>query len=112
MLGALVGDIVGSIYEFKNHRSKVFALFGPRCTFTDDSVLTVALAETILKNGDFATAMRRFGRLYPTRAGDGSGWSADPSMGPGLGNGGDAHQPGRLGVFHARNPDARGSSPR
>ena len=47
MLGALVGDIVGSVYEFRNHRSKDFPLFSPGSVFTDDSVLTVALAEAM-----------------------------------------------------------------
>ena len=39
MLGALVGDIVGSVYEWDNHRSKDFPLFSPKSSFTDDSVL-------------------------------------------------------------------------
>jgi ADP-ribosylglycohydrolase len=84
MLGSIVGDIVGSIYEFNNHRSKDFPFFGSRCTFTDDSVLTVALADVILKNGDFAAAMRRYGRLYPNAGYGGMfrRWLADASMGP------------------------------
>jgi ADP-ribosylglycohydrolase len=84
MLGALVGDIVGSVYEWSNHRSKDFPLFAARSTFTDDSVLTIALADTILKGGDFAVAMRRYGLLYP-HAGYGGmfrRWLGDPSMGP------------------------------
>ena len=48
MLGAIVGDIVGSIYEFNNHKFKDFDLFGPGCTFTDDTVLTVAVADWLL----------------------------------------------------------------
>jgi ADP-ribosylglycohydrolase len=84
MLGAIVGDIVGSIYEFNNHRSKDFPLWGPRCSFTDDSVLTVALADTILSGGDYADAMRRYGALYPDES---YGlkfrkWLGDPSLGP------------------------------
>src|SRR6185436_19750520 len=72
VLGAIVGDIVGSIYEFNNHRSKDFPLWGPRCSFTDDSVLTVALADAILTGGDYADAMRRNGaamRISP------AGWA-------------------------------------
>ena len=38
MLGAVIGDIVGSIYEFNNHRSKAFELFGEGVDFTDDTV--------------------------------------------------------------------------
>src|SRR6185436_5715244 len=84
VLGAIVGDIVGSIYEFNNHRSKDFPLWGPRCSFTDDSVLTVALADTILSGGDYADAMRRYGALYPDES---YGlkfrkWLGDPSLGP------------------------------
>jgi ADP-ribosylglycohydrolase len=84
VLGAIVGDIVGSVYEFNNHRSKDFPLWGPRCRFTDDSVLTVALADTLLKNGDFAAAMRRYGKLYPDAGYGGMfrRWLGEPSMRP------------------------------
>lgn len=44
MLGAYIGDIVGSIYEFNNIKTKDFPLFQKTCTFTDDSVLTCAVA--------------------------------------------------------------------
>ena len=46
MLGAIIGDIVGSVYEFDNIKTKDFELFKPCCEFTDDTVLTVAIAET------------------------------------------------------------------
>ena len=84
MLGAIVGDIVGSVYEWNNHRSKDFPFFGPRCRFTDDTVLTVALADAILKNGDFAITMRRYGRRYPDAGYGGMfrRWLVDASMGP------------------------------
>jgi ADP-ribosyl-[dinitrogen reductase] hydrolase len=48
MLGAIIGDIVGSIYEFDNHKSKDFELFGKNCSFTDDTVHTVAVADWML----------------------------------------------------------------
>ncbi|NJD09089.1 MAG: ADP-ribosylglycohydrolase family protein [Gemmatimonadetes bacterium] len=48
MLGAITGDIVGSIYEWNNHRSKEFPLFGPGADYTDDSVLTAAVADALL----------------------------------------------------------------
>lgn len=48
MLGAVVGDIVGSIYEWNNHRSKDFPFFGPGADYTDDSVLTMAVADALL----------------------------------------------------------------
>ena len=44
MLGAIIGDIVGSIYEFNNHKSKDFLLFGEFSTFTDDTLCTIAVA--------------------------------------------------------------------
>lgn len=84
MLGAIVGDIVGSVYEWNNHRSKDFPLFVSRSTFTDDSVLTVALADAILNGSDFAAAMRRYGARYPDAGYGGMfrRWLGDPSMGP------------------------------
>jgi len=48
MIGAIVGDIVGSIYEFNNHKSKDFELFGEGCSFTDDTVHTIAVAEWMM----------------------------------------------------------------
>lgn len=75
MLGAIIGDIVGSRYEFCNIKTKDFNLFDNKCRFTDDTVMTVAvlktlqqcgrdtslvkLKETLIKN------MRDFGRRYP-----------------------------------------------
>ena len=84
MLGAIVGDIVGSVYEWNNHRSKDFPFFGPRCKFTDDSVLTIALADAILNQGEFAGVMRHYGQLYPNAGYGGMfrRWLADPTMGP------------------------------
>ena len=48
MIGAIAGDIIGSVYEFHNLKSKEFPLFKPISTFTDDSVLTIAIAGAIL----------------------------------------------------------------
>lgn len=45
MIGAILGDIVGSIYEFDNIKTKDFQLFDKECIFTDDSVMTIAVAE-------------------------------------------------------------------
>jgi ADP-ribosylglycohydrolase len=84
MLGAIVGDVVGSVYEWNNHRSKVFPLFDPRSSFTDDSVLTIALAYSILSGNDFSGVMRRYGESYPDAGYGGMfrRWLNDPSMGP------------------------------
>lgn len=49
MIGAVLGDIVGSIYEFDNIKTKEFELFGKDCFFTDDSVMTIAVAEALLQ---------------------------------------------------------------
>jgi ADP-ribosylglycohydrolase len=49
MLGAIIGDIVGSRFEFHNHRSKEFELFGEGCFATDDSIMTLAVAKAIME---------------------------------------------------------------
>lgn len=51
MLGAIVGDIVGSVYEWNNIKSKDFPLFRDDCHFTDDTVMTCAVAEGIMNGG-------------------------------------------------------------
>ena len=48
MIGAIIGDIVGSRFEFNNHKSKDFELFTSECDFTDDSVMTLAVAKALL----------------------------------------------------------------
>ena len=66
MLGAIIGDIAGSIYEFDNIKTKNFPLLSPGCYFTDDTVMSVAVAECLLnKDHDYAGAFRRWGRKYP-----------------------------------------------
>ncbi len=65
MIGAIAGDIIGSVYEWKNIKTKQFDLFSPDCCFTDDTVLTVALAESILTDTDYASLMRAYYRRYP-----------------------------------------------
>ena len=72
MIGAIVGDVVGSIYEFDNIKTKDFELFGEGCFVTDDSVMSLAVAQAILDcKGDYkilsarATArMQEMGRAY------------------------------------------------
>jgi len=99
MIGAIIGDIVGSRFEFHNRKSKNFELFDPSCCFTDDSVMTLALAQAILNcSGDYTnlreeavSCMRRIGRNHP-HSGYGShfyGWlfSADPHPYNSCGNG-------------------------
>jgi len=65
MIGAIAGDIIGSIYEWHNIKTTEFPLFSPRCHFTDDSVLTIALADAILSGCDYTTMLKRYYRAYP-----------------------------------------------
>lgn len=65
MIGAIAGDIIGSVYEFRPIKTKDFALFTPLCGFTDDTVLTVAVAEAILTGRSYLEAIREIGRRYP-----------------------------------------------
>lgn len=65
MLGALTGDIIGSVYEWNNIKTTNFPLFQEQSHFTDDSVLTVALAESILTGEEYAATMVRYCRSYP-----------------------------------------------
>ena len=67
MIGAIVGDVVGSVFEFNNHRSKDFPLFQASSDFTDDSVLTFATAKVLLDGGDYAATYQQFARVYPNR---------------------------------------------
>lgn len=65
MIGAIAGDIIGSVHEYRRIKTKKFPLFHPECTFTDDTVLTVAIARAILTDGDYRMAVLAFGRRYP-----------------------------------------------
>ena len=48
MLGAIIGDTVGSVYEFHNIKTTDFPLFSPQCDYTDDSIMTIAVADWLL----------------------------------------------------------------
>jgi len=65
MIGAIAGDIIGSVYEARPIKSKNFPLFDPRCTFTDDSVLTIAIAHAILSKRPYGDTIHEIGRRYP-----------------------------------------------
>lgn len=78
MYGAILGDIVGSPYEFdcNNYKAKDFPLFSRRSDFTDDTVMTLAVAKVLLNTrGQDDTAikaalvreMQQLGRTYPER---------------------------------------------
>jgi ADP-ribosyl-[dinitrogen reductase] hydrolase len=70
MLGAIAGDIIGSVYEGKKHWLKAKSadfqpLFAPKARFTDDTVLTVAVAEWVLSGGDLAGLLKDYYTRYP-----------------------------------------------
>lgn len=65
MIGAIAGDIIGSVYEWNNIKTTDFPLFDRGCHFTDDTVLTVAVADCILHGGDYASKFKEYYKLYP-----------------------------------------------
>ena len=77
MIGAILGDVVGSIYEFDNIKTKEFELFDKECFFTDDSVMTIAIAEALMQieeineenledfKENLITVMHEIGVKYP-----------------------------------------------
>jgi len=82
MLGAIAGDIIGSIYEAAPIKTKRFPLFGAGVTFTDDTVCTVAIADALLSGGDLAQYLRAYVRRYPGRGYGGMfvRWAHAPEM--------------------------------
>lgn len=87
MYGAILGDILGSIYEFSNRktdRPEHIDLCNSACYYTDDTVLTVATADAILGDGDYARCYRAWANRF---RGAGYGgkfrqWITDDAMGP------------------------------
>lgn len=74
MLGAMIGDIIGSVYEWNNWKDKRFKLFHPQCRMTDDSVMTAAVASALLDSDltdleqfkeNLVAEMHRLGKAYP-----------------------------------------------
>lgn len=91
MIGAIAGDIIGSVYEQRPIKSREFPLFAAASRFTDDTVLTVAIADAILSQRPYRESLREFGRRHPG-AGYGAsfiGWlnAADPQPYGSWGNG-------------------------
>lgn len=64
MLGAIVGDIIGSVYEGNPIRTKAFPLFGTKAGYTDDTVLTIAVAHAILKGKSYVQSLKSFGQRF------------------------------------------------
>ena len=71
IIGAIIGDIVGSRFEFNNYRSTDFEFLNDRCFFTDDSVMTIAVADWVTNKRQtdrhLALYLREWGRKYPNR---------------------------------------------
>jgi ADP-ribosylglycohydrolase len=91
MLGAIAGDIIGSVREFAGLKTKDFPLFSEHSRFTDDTVLTIAVADRLLYGGNYPSLLKAYYRNYP-RAGYGGkfarwGASEDPEPYNSWGNG-------------------------
>ena len=69
MIGAIIGDIAGSRFEFNNHRSKQFELFTDKCFATDDSIMTLAVAEAIMEAERSAGSAYRVDAFYSALGG-------------------------------------------
>lgn len=69
MLGSIIGDIIGSRFEFNNHRSTDFELFHSDCSFTDDTICTIAVAEALIHNYSFEEAFKKWCNKYPNPTG-------------------------------------------
>lgn len=98
IIGAVIGDIVGSRFEPRSKKipSRPFKLFAADCTFTDDSMMTIAIADALLHGKSYEEAMKEWGNKYPaagyggnfrhwlkgegrtTSAGNGSGMRISP----------------------------------
>jgi ADP-ribosylglycohydrolase len=65
MIGAIAGDVIGSVHEGAGTKTKDFPLFHEYCRFTDDTVLTLAVANQLLKGGDYVDAFHEFFHAYP-----------------------------------------------
>ena len=93
MLGAMIGDSVGSKYEFNNTFDYDFGMFGEGCDFTDDTICTVAIADAILNGRSYQESLLDWCRRYPSPkgayGGRFAGWihSLDPQPYNSFGNG-------------------------
>ncbi len=65
MIGAIAGDIIGSVYEWGRIKTTSFPLFSPGSQFTDDTVLTVAVADCLVNGKEYAATIKEYGRRYP-----------------------------------------------
>ena len=78
MIGAVIGDVAGSVYEFSNIKTKKFPLLSPHCNYTDDTLMTIAVADALREAGrspdlseHMAASMIRTARHFPIPTGVG-----------------------------------------
>ena len=112
MKGTIIGDIIGSRFEFNNVKTKNFQLFSKECSFTDDTICTVAIMEALLSvDMDFKAHLLDWCRRYPHPMGSYGGsfakwiWSQDPQPYNSYGNGA-AMRVSPCAFFFKRNVDA------
>ena len=91
VIGAIIGDIIGSVYEFKPTKDYNFELFKEGSKFTDDTVLTIAIADSLLNNVSFKDSVYKWARKHPKRGYGRKFWkwmtSKEPQSYNSLGNG-------------------------
>lgn len=91
MIGAIIGDIVGSRFEFNNTNRTDFELFTDECSYTDDTICTIAIADAILKGKSYKDSLVEWCRKYPNPKGSYGGsfarWIYDPQPYGSYGNG-------------------------
>ena len=93
MLGAIIGDIAGSRFEFDPTNDSNFEIFAPSSDFTDDTICTVAVMDAILHDRDFGECIHAWCRRYPDPMGGYGGrfaqwvWSDNPKPYGSYGNG-------------------------
>ena len=92
MIGAIIGDIAGSTYEFHSIKAKDFPLFAPGSSYTDDSLMSIAVASALMQTGEShdgfkshaVTSMRQIATKYPCPMGGYGGrfrhWLVSPNL--------------------------------
>jgi len=65
MLGAIAGDVIGSVHEYIRTKTTDFELFVDECRFTDDSILTVAVADSLMSGRGYVDLFHEYFRAYP-----------------------------------------------
>lgn len=84
MYGAIIGDIAGSKYEFLGYKKRPKTILDKDCFYTDDTVMTVAIADALFNQKDVVSTIKKYGRKYPDRGYGGTfgKWLAGKDNGP------------------------------